>query len=90
MELENLRCEIDKIDKEIIELLWKRFVLVNNVAEYKKTNNLAPFQASRWQNMLDERIRLGKQTSLPEELIVEIWEAIHKHALNLEASIINK
>lgn len=47
MDLKELRCQIDDIDKEILTLFSKRMQLCEDVARYKKENNLPIFQNDR-------------------------------------------
>lgn len=89
MSLENLRSKIDKVDEKIINLLWIRFSCVKEVAMFKKVNNINAFQSKRWKEVLEKRKYQGKANSLDEEMIIEIWETIHKFALKLENEIIN-
>lgn len=53
LNLNNLRNEIDEIDKSILELFQRRMDLCIQVAEYKKNNNLPIFQSGREQEILD-------------------------------------
>jgi chorismate mutase len=43
-ELENYRKNIDELDKNLIEILAKRFEIVKKVGEYKKENNINSLQ----------------------------------------------
>ncbi len=45
--LEDLRVEIDKIDKELVELFEKRMEIVTEVAKYKIENKLPVLNSSR-------------------------------------------
>lgn len=54
--LDNYRKEIDKIDKELVELFEKRMDLANKVAEYKKENNLPIFNGSREEEVIEKNI----------------------------------
>ena len=56
MDLNAIRDEIDKVDKELAQLFEKRMKLCGDVAEYKRANNLPVFQAKREQEIL-ERVR---------------------------------
>lgn len=47
MDLNNARIEINKIDKEIVNLLEKRFNIVMEIGNYKKENNLPVYDAER-------------------------------------------
>lgn len=45
--LEQYRNEIDQLDKEILELLDKRFNVTKLVGEYKRDNNIEVLNQSR-------------------------------------------
>ena len=82
--LKKYRQEIDNIDKEIIELLAKRFEIVKKIWKYKKQNNITPLQKWRWDEVLENRKQIAKNLWINEKLIENIWNLIHKEALNLE------
>jgi len=45
--LENARLEIDEIDKQLVELIERRFTCVQDVIAYKKENDLPIFDGDR-------------------------------------------
>jgi monofunctional chorismate mutase len=47
MDLESARKEINKIDKDIVHLLEKRFNVVMEIGKYKKENNLPIYDEER-------------------------------------------
>lgn len=51
--LEQMRTEIDAIDKEIIEAFRKRMKLSAEIAEYKKENNMPVLDIEREKAKLD-------------------------------------
>ncbi len=55
-ELQRLRSDIDKIDREIIRLFERRMDTVIGVAEYKKASNSPVLQTSREQTVLDKAV----------------------------------
>ncbi len=89
LDLENIRKQIDSIDSRIIQLLGKRFKLVENVAKYKQLNNIKPLQPKRWQEVLEKIKKLGLENNLDEALVSDVWNLIHENALKKEAKIIN-
>lgn len=54
MDLEQLRLDIDKLDKELLDIFAKRMELCGQVAEYKAKNGLPVFQGGREQQVLDK------------------------------------
>lgn len=59
-ELEESRLEINKIDKQIIELFEKRMDVAKDVALYKKEYGLQIFDASREQEVCNREVELVK------------------------------
>lgn len=53
MELQEIRNEIDRLDKQIQSLFEERMLLCQDVARYKKAHNMPVFQAGREQQILD-------------------------------------
>lgn len=52
--LDEIRTEINKVDKEIVNLLEKRFNLVLQVGQYKKVNNLPISNEEREKNVIEK------------------------------------
>jgi chorismate mutase len=80
----NYRSQIDTLDKELLELLSRRFEIVKQVWIYKKQNNIKPLQTNRWNELLKEKIEVWEFLWLKEVFIVDIWNRIHKEALKIE------
>lgn len=51
--LSNLRSRIDEIDQELLELILKRFDLVDQVADVKKVSKIPVFVPGREDEILD-------------------------------------
>lgn len=64
MELEKLRIEIDKIDKEIVELFERRMNVVTRVSEYKTKNNIPVLDSVREAEVIEKNIRYLKNNEL--------------------------
>lgn len=60
MNLNEIRIQIDKIDREILELFQKRMNLCRDVAIYKKENNLPIFQEEREVQILNKMESLAE------------------------------
>ena len=59
-QLENLRKEIDEIDKELLSLFQKRMSCVHKVADFKKANNMPILDKKREQEILDKKCAMAK------------------------------
>jgi len=76
MDLQELRAEIDKIDKQLIQLINQRMDISVKVAEYKKQHNLPVHDPKREQEILEKLSAVaGKER---EEAITELYSLIFK------------
>jgi len=87
--LEQARNDIDIIDRKILELLKERFEIVDWVGEYKKQNNIAPLQPQRWKQLMEEKLQIAEEFWLDKEMVKDIWNRIHKAALDDESKKLN-
>ena len=78
--LDNLRNKINETDDKIVELLLKRFEVVKNVREYKKSHGLEILQKDRETEVLKNISAQIDKTNSREykEYILEIYETILK------------
>ena len=83
-----LRAEIDDIDSEILSLLARRMGLSCDIGQLKKENSMSAFQPNRWKQILSEHIETGKTLNLSEELITNVFEAIHKASVEVQTEIL--
>lgn len=84
MTLEQLRKKIDTIDNRIVELLAKRFAVVESIGRYKEANNISPLDQQRRNSLLRSLVRIAKQKWLSEALITDLRERIHKETVSLQ------
>lgn len=54
MDIKNLRCEIERIDKEIAKLFEERMNISKEIAIYKKENNLPIEDKAREKEILEK------------------------------------
>jgi chorismate mutase len=88
--LGHLREQIDQLDQELVVLLFKRFGLVDSIAEVKGEQNLAVFQRERWMEILSSRAEQGGSLGLEEEFVKELFRVIHKQALQNQVRQLHK
>jgi len=87
--LEQLRGEIDEIDEQMINLLAQRMGLVEKIAEDKKRNNVTILQVSRYEQLLNDRIKKGERQSLNPEFVKAIFEQVHQNSIRRQEVIMN-
>ncbi len=86
-ELLKFRNHIDFLDHQIIELLNDRQKIVETIASFKNKNKLTIFQIERWFEILKSRKIIANTLELDNQMVVEIFELIHKHAILTQTKI---
>lgn len=88
--LEELRCEIDRVDAELIKMLAKRMELVQVIGDYKKNNKVTILQLDRWKEILDSRLHFAISNGLDEAFILKLLNDMHEESIRLQNSILNQ
>jgi chorismate mutase len=88
--LEELRQEIDNFDDKLLEILDSRMAVSRKIGEYKKKHNITILQTSRWDELLNRRIKLAGKKGLSEEFITKVFRAIHQESINHQTKVMNK
>jgi len=78
-----LREEIDQIDREILELVARRLVLVMKVGEVKRSQGLDVYDPNRERDLL-ERVARAASAPLTAAMAQRIFQRIIEESRNLE------
>lgn len=81
--MEDIRLEIDNIDKQIVELISRRSKYVDNAAKFKK-DKMAVRDEKRVKSVIDSKKQLAKQHGISPDLIGEIYEKMIGYFVNEE------
>lgn len=87
--IDQLRAKIDVIDENIIYALGSRFKISQKIGEYKKNNNIAIVQASRWDTLLAKVVEKGEEYGLSKKLLTDVFNAIHEASVEAQNDIIS-
>jgi len=88
--LSGLRQQIDEIDEEVLNLLAERMKLAESIGTYKRKNNIAILQPTRWNSLLEEAKRRGASRNLSTEFVTLLLQAIHQESINKQEVIKRK
>ncbi len=83
MNLDDIRIHIDRIDRQLLDLLSERAELVHQVGEVKKRDGIQIYAPEREEALLRKLVELN-QGRLPEKSIRAIYREIMSAALALE------
>lgn len=87
--IDQLRAKIDIIDENILYALGSRMKISRQIGEYKKANNIAILQTSRWDAVLAKVVEKGKEYDLPEKFLTAVFNAIHEASVETQNEIIS-
>ncbi|MBU3957771.1 MAG: chorismate mutase [Nanoarchaeota archaeon] len=82
--IEQLRAEIDKLNKEIVELLAKRMEVAGGIAEYKRQRGLPVHAPEREKRVIENVKNIAKEKGLDEKIAEDIFLKIIEHTRNSE------
>ena len=85
--IDHLRSEIDELDADIMNLMAQRMQIADKIGEYKKANNIAILQNSRWQEILGTAIAQGKAKGLSEDFVKNLFKAVHQESINHQEAV---
>ena len=87
--LNNLRAQINVLDKQLIDLLSDRMDVVENIGKVKKESNVAILQRSRWSEVMQGMVNEGNQHGLSQDFIEKIFKSIHQESIDHQEKIVN-
>lgn len=86
-ELDELRMNIDEVDKDILKKLAERQLLTNAIGAYKKKNNIQVLQSNRYNEIILNAQKLGALLGLDQDFIKRVWEEIHQESVKRQSEL---
>ncbi|TGE16575.1 bifunctional 3-deoxy-7-phosphoheptulonate synthase/chorismate mutase type II [Hymenobacter elongatus] len=87
---EELRQKMDVADREIIEALARRMSLVEELAEYKRENNVKILQLDRWNEIFTSRLQWAGKLRVNEKFVAELYKLIHLESIRKQTEILQR
>ena len=87
--IDQLRAKIDVIDENLLYVLASRMKVSRQIGQYKKDNNIAILQASRWDSVLAKVVEKGTDYELSEKFLTAVFNAIHEASVEAQNEIIS-
>ena len=82
--LKNCRAEIDQADQALFQALGARFKAVEKVGKIKKKHQMPLYQKARWQEVVEERLKLAKKNKVDEFFTRSLLKLIHREAIRIQ------
>lgn len=90
MNLEEIRKEIDNIDKELLDLLDKRTSLISKVAEYKIKKSIPVEDSERRKQIISSKRKKAEELNINPDLIEKIYTLLIDEACKIQEKIMKK
>ena len=82
--LEDLRKQIDSVDKKILLLVAARVKIVRKIGQLKHEQKLPILDTTRIKEALSTRKLFGKSLGIPEDITEKIYMLLHDLAIAIE------
>lgn len=88
--IEQLRTRIDAIDEEIVRTLAARMTISRKIGAWKKNNNIAIVQTSRWDSLLERVLQSADIYDLDRGFVSNVFNAIHDASVQEQNKILSE
>ncbi|MCL2119417.1 MAG: bifunctional 3-deoxy-7-phosphoheptulonate synthase/chorismate mutase type II [Planctomycetaceae bacterium] len=88
--LSSLRNRIDHLDEQLLDLLAERMRISCEIGTYKKEHNMPVLQSTRYNEIVEERIRLGCTKALNSQFVREILLEIHEESVRQQMEVMTE
>ncbi|MGY6562378.1 MAG: chorismate mutase [Luteibaculaceae bacterium] len=85
--LEELRNAIDLLDDSVVEKLFERNALVEQIGLYKKENQVTILQLERWKQILTRQLNNAEKNNLNPAFIKQLFTVIHDESIRIQTEI---
>lgn len=89
LEIQNLRQNIDRLDRDLIDTLSTRKQIVEKIAKAKYENNVTPLQVERMDQIIRERKKWAQEQGLGEKFARTLFDVIHEESVRTQTDIMN-
>ncbi len=86
--IEEIRKAIDTIDKEVIDLLGKRYSYVKEVIRFKEPTEESIKARERFDSVIASRRKMAKEAGLDPDVIERIYRNLLNHFISEERKLI--
>jgi len=84
-----LRQQIDTLDNELLEVLNKRMRVSREIGQYKKEHRMPVLQASRYDDIIQSRVKLAMEMGMSSDFMKSVLAAIHEESVRQQIEILN-
>ncbi len=79
-ELDQLRVQIDSIDRKLVDLLAQRLQVVQQVTKVKQKHDLPTFHPAREENLISARRAQAADAGLEPDFVEDLFRTVLRHS----------
>ena len=83
-DLAAFRSQIDQLDHQLLQVLAKRFNVVQQIADWKQSNGHEARDVNRYKNMVNERKQWAAALGVSEEFLAKLLYLIHEESVRVQ------
>ena len=87
--LDELRAQLDALDKEVITKLGQRMRIAEEIGNLKKQSEITILQPSRWDRLVQERQAQGEAQGLSADFMRQLLRAVHEESISHQNKVMN-
>ena len=86
--IDQLRAQIDIIDKNLLATLGSRMDVSQKIGTYKRDHNVAILQMARWDDVMENMKKNARVHGLSEKFIEAVFNAIHEESVRIQNEVL--
>ena len=83
------RSEIDILDQQLLDILYRRNQISEKIGQYKKDHNMAILQVGRWHHLIEDRLEQARQMGMEDAFVKEIYQKVHENSIRIQSKLMN-
>lgn len=89
-ELQTLRAQIDRLDRELMETLSERMRVVGQIGACKIRHNVTALQVKRMDEIIQRQMQMADQLGLRPEYVEDIYRTIHEESVKRQTDMMRE
>ncbi|MGL6021554.1 MAG: chorismate mutase [Chitinophagaceae bacterium] len=83
------RERINRIDKELLQLISQRMDTVKEIGQYKKAHKMTILQSHRWSEMVNILVQHAEALNLDTDFVLKLFDCLHIESIQIQDKIMN-
>lgn len=83
------RERINRIDKELLQLIAQRMEIIKEIGQYKKEHKMTILQSHRWSEIVNKLTQQAEALNLNTDFVLKLFDCLHIESIQLQDKIMN-